>query len=146
VTACARILVAVKHSPHRRPFVRYVHIGHSSGETGIDHRPGLPGERPDRGQDHPDTGDRLGQRRRIADIDGTHLRCRATVGQNPGEILQRAAAAPGQPDGQAAGSQIGRDEPAAVPRRPQQQHITGHLTITDGTDLGCRRHSTPLKD
>jgi len=119
---CVRtcLVVAVKQPPDGRPFVRYVHVGHSGGETGVDHRAGLPGERPDRGQDHTDAGDRLGQRRRVADIDGPHVGRRALGGQCPGEVLQRAAAAPGQPDGQAAGGQFGRDGTAAVPRRAEQ--------------------------
>jgi hypothetical protein len=63
-----------------RPFVRYVHIGHASGKAGIDYRAGLPGERPDRGQDHPDAGDRFGQRRRVGEIDGAHVGRRALGG------------------------------------------------------------------
>ena len=142
VRAC--LLVAVEQSPYRRPFVRYVHIGHSGGQASIDHRASQPGERPDRGQDHAGAGDRLGQRRRVADIDGAYVRRRAIGGQSPGEVFQRAAAASSQPDGQAAGGQLGRDEPAAVPCGPEQQHVAGHLTIIDQTELGCRRHSTLL--
>ena len=67
VRAC--LLVAVKQSPYRWPFVCDVHIGQFGGEAGIDHRTGLPGERSDRGQDHTDADDRLGQRRHVADID-----------------------------------------------------------------------------
>jgi hypothetical protein len=130
VGAC--LLVAVKQSPDRRPFVRDVHVGQLGGEAGVDHRTGLPGERPDRGQDHTDAGDRLGQRRRLADVDGTHVRRRAIGGQRSSEVLQWAAAASSQPDRQAAGGQLGRDEPPAVPRRPKQEHVAGRLTVTTG--------------
>src|SRR5512133_60853 len=142
VRAC--LLVAVKQSPYRWPFVRDVHIGQVGGEAGIDHRTGLPGERPDRGQDHTDADDGLAPRRRVADIDGMHVRRRAIGGQSSSEILQWAAVASSQPDRQAAGGQLGRDEPTAVPRRPKQEHVAGHPTVTDRTDLGGRRHSTPL--
>jgi hypothetical protein len=40
---------------------RDVHVRHADGQTGVDHRAGQPGERPDDGQDHPDARDRGGQ-------------------------------------------------------------------------------------
>jgi hypothetical protein len=113
------LLVAVEQASYRRPFVRYVHIGDASGEAGVDHRTGRPGERPDAGQDHPDSGDRLAQRRRVAGIDGMHFRRRTLGGQNPGHVGQWAKAASGQAKGQAARGQLGGDELTAAPRGPQ---------------------------
>src|SRR4029077_8323862 len=82
--------------------------------------------------------------RGVAAVDGTPVRGRAIGGQSAGEVLQRATAAPGQPDREAADGQLGGGEPAAIPRRPQQQHIAGLLAVSGQTDLRCRRHSTPL--
>jgi hypothetical protein len=48
-----------------------------------------------------------------------HFRRRTLGGQNPGHVVQWAEAAAGQPKGQAAPSQLGRDELAAVPRSAQ---------------------------
>jgi hypothetical protein len=92
----------------------------------------------------PQVGNRIGQRRRVAGIDDTHVCGRAIDGQSLGEVFQWAAAAPSQPQGQAAGGQLGCDELAAVARCPKQQHIAGHLTVSGKADLGCCRHSTPL--
>jgi hypothetical protein len=123
------LLVAVKQAPYGRPFVRYIHVGHSRSEARVDDRAGLPGEGPGRRQDHLDISDGFRQRGRVAGIDGTHLHTCAIGGQRLGEVLKRAAAPSCQSEGEPAGDQLGRDEPSAVPGRAKQQHIGDHLTI-----------------